>query len=722
MSDPDATIERALQLHQAGDLVRAAALYREILQVDPANPEVLHLLGGLALQLGRYDVAARCIQGVLRQRPYDAEAHSNLGNAFQRLGRLEEAADCHRNALRLAPGLAEAHSNLGDVLKQLSRLEEAADCYREALRRKPDFAGAHNDLGLVLHELGHIDEAIASYRLALQHRPDFVEPSNNLGNAYLKLGRLEEAIACFRQALQLRPELADLHLNLAVALQSLGRTDEAADCCRHALALRPVSAEIHNNLGNILKRQRKLEEATLCYRRALELRPDFAGARYNLGTTLKDQGEVGEAIALYRETLALAPGFVEAHTSLVFCSLYDPKNDSAALLREARLWNERHAQPLAPSRPNHENEPDPNRRLRVGYVSPDFRDHPIANILLPLLANHDRGLVEVHCYAGVANPDHVTDRLRGQADVWRGTAGISDEQLAQRVRDDRIDVLVDLNQHLGGCRLLAFARRPAPVQVTWLGYPGTTGLSAIGYRLTDPHLDPPGETDADYSERSIRLPDTFWCYDPMSEGDFECNALPALAGAPFTFGSLNNFCKVNADLLARWASVLRAVPGSRLLLLAPVGRARDRVLAQMEGNEVDRERIAFVDLQPRQEYLRTYHRIDVCLDPLPYNGHNTSLDAAWMGVPTVTLVGKTIVGRAGWSLLRNLGLPELAARSDDAYVAIAKGLADDLPRLAQLRAGLRVRMAISPLMDGPRFARGVEAAYREMWRDWCHGR
>ena len=718
MSDPDATIEHALELHQAGDLMRAAALYREILQVDPANPEVLHLLGAVALQVGSCEIAVRCIQQALRLRPYHAEAHSNLGNAFQRLGRLEEAADCHRNTLRLAPALAEAHSNLGAVLKEQSRLEEAVDCYREALRHKPDFAAAHNDLGLILHEFGRLDEATASYRLALTHRPDFVEPCNNLGNVYLKQGRLEEAVACYRHALELRPGLADFHLNLGSALQSLDRLEEAAECCRRA-SLRPESPEIHNNLGNVLKRQRKLDEAILCYRRALELQPDFAGARYNLATALKEDGEVDEAIAVYRETLALAPGFVEAHSSLVYCTLYDPKSDPASLLREARIWNQRHAEPLVPARPVHDNERDPERRLRVGYVSPDFRDHPIAYILLPLLANQDRSRVEVHCYAGVAKPDQVTNRLRGHAAVWRSTVGMSDDGLAQLVRDDRIDVLVDLNQHIGGCRLLVFARRPAPVQVTWLGYPGTTGLTAIGYRLTDPHLDPPGETDADYSERSIRLPDTFWCYDPMSDGEPECNALPALAGAPFTFGSLNNFCKVNADSLARWASVLRAVPGSRFLLHSPTGGARDRVLAHLERDGVDRERIAFVDRLPRPDYLRTYRRIDVCLDTLPYNGHNTSLDAAWMGVPTVTVIGKTIVGRGGLSLLRNLGLPELAARSDDAYLAIAKGLADDLPRLADLRAGLRARVARSPLMDGPRFARGVEAAYRQMWREWC---
>jgi predicted O-linked N-acetylglucosamine transferase (SPINDLY family) len=289
------------------------------------------------------------------------------------------------------------------------------------------------------------------------------------------------------------------------------------------------------------------------------------------------------------------------------------------------------------------------------------------------------------------------------------------------IRGDRIDVLVDLNLHMAGSRLLTFARRPAPIQVTWLGNPGTTGLSAIDYRLTDPHIDPPGETDAHYAERSVRLPDSFWCYDPLTDAGPEINELPALSGEPFTFGCLNNFTKVNAGSLTLWSVLLRATPGSRLLLLAPSGQPRDRVLVHLEREGVGKERVAFVDRQPRAEYLRTYHRIDLSLDPLPYNGHNTSLDAAWMGVPTVTLVGPTAVGRAGLSLLRNLGLPNLAAQSPEEYVAIAAGLAGDLSRLAGLRESLRGRMATSPLMDGPRIARGVEAAYRQMWHDWCRG-
>jgi protein O-GlcNAc transferase len=585
MSGLGATLERALQFHRAGDLHRAGALYQQLLQADPEQPDALHLLGVVALQLGRADVAVGYIGQALRHRPDHAQAHSNLGNALEGLGRLEEAAACHREALRLRPNFAEVHSNLGNVLKKQGRLGEAVACYRHALRLRPDLAVAHN----------------------------------------------------------------------------------------------------------------------------------------NLGNALKDQGELDEAVACYREALPLTPDYAEAHSNLVYSLLYHPGYDAAAILREARCWHQRHAEPLVPSHRPHENDPDPDRRLRVGYVSSDFRDHPAAFILMPLFSNHDRGQFEVYCYSGVTRPDRFTDRFRAHADAWRGTVGLGNDRLAKLIRGDRIDVLVDLTLHMEGSRLLAFARCPAPVQVTWFGYPGTTGLSAVGYRLTDSHLDPPGETAALYAERSVRLPDTFWCYDPFAEDGLQVNELPALASEPFTFGCLNNFCKVNGGSLSLWAAVLRAVPGSRLLLLAPAGPTRDRVRAHLEREGVGGERVAFVERQPRPEYLRTYQRVDLALDPLPYNGHTTSLDAAWMGVPTVTLVGQTVVGRAGLSLLRNLALPELAAQSPDEYVAIAAALAGDRPWLARLRAGLRGRMASSPLMDGPRFAGGVEAAYRQMWRDWCRG-
>ena len=336
-----------------------------------------------------------------------------------------------------------------------------------------------------------------------------------------------------------------------------------------------------------------------------------------------------------------------------------------------------------------------------------------------MLSHHDHRDFEIICYASVSRSDGVTLRIQGLVDAWRNTVGFSDEQLATQIRADQIDILVDLTMHMGRNRGLLFARKPAPVQVCWLAYPGSTGLTTIDYRLSDPFLDPPGTDESIYAEKTVHLPHTFWCYDPLDGRDISVNALPAQANGFVTFGCLNNFCKVNDSVLHLWASVLGAVPSSRLLLLAPEGSCRLRTLERLGHEGIAAERLEFVSHQPRRKYLELYHRIDLGLDTLPYNGHTTSLDSFWMGVPVVTLVGQTIVGRAGLSQLMNLQLPELTASGPEQYVRIAAEMACDLPRLSELRRTLRSRMAASPLMDAPRFARDIEAAYREMWRTWC---
>jgi predicted O-linked N-acetylglucosamine transferase (SPINDLY family) len=353
------------------------------------------------------------------------------------------------------------------------------------------------------------------------------------------------------------------------------------------------------------------------------------------------------------------------------------------------------------------------RKLHIGYVSPDFREHCQSLFTAPLLSHHDRREFKIHCYAHLPAPDATSRRLAGFADVWRPIQSTSDAEVESMIRADGIDILVDLTMHMSNGRPLLFARKPAPVQVAWLAYPGTTGQKAIDVRLTDPWLDPPDFDDHRYVERSIRLPSTFWCYDPGAETP-AVNTLPALAAGYVTFGCLNNFCKVSDLSLHLWGRILGAVPDSRLILLAAPGTHRSRVLDILQGFGITANRIEFVPYQARHAYLATYQRIDLCLDTLPYNGHTTSLDAYWMGVPVITRVGRTVVGRAGWSQLNNLNLPELAAFDDAQFVQKAVELAGDLETLSKLRAGLRERMLASPLMDGAAFAAAIESVYRRV--------
>lgn len=337
---------------------------------------------------------------------------------------------------------------------------------------------------------------------------------------------------------------------------------------------------------------------------------------------------------------------------------------------------------------------------------------------LPLLEAHDHAQFELHAYASVANPDSITTRMRRSFDVWHDVRHLTDAQLAEQIRVDGMDLIVDLTMHMADNRMLVFARRPAPVQVTWLGYPATAGLDTIDYRLTDHHLEPNGEDYPLSAEIPIRLPDSWCCYDPVFETP-PCEEQPALRAGRITFGSLNNFCKINEVVLARWARVLITVQDSTLLLLCPEGTTRERTLAILSSHGVKPSRVEFVSFQSRQSYLKTYNRIDICLDPFPYNGHTTTLDALWMGVPVLTLPGTLTPSRAGASLLTTIGLREMIAGSEDDYLALAVNFARDLPRLAALRASLRGCLQRSPLMDAKRFARATEAAYREMWLQWC---
>jgi predicted O-linked N-acetylglucosamine transferase (SPINDLY family) len=604
-----------------------------------------------------------------------------------RAGRMPEAERLYLEVLAGNPRDSGAAFLLGVIALESGRLEAAAELFARAALLAPTHAGYHANLGEARRRLRQFDAALAAFQRAIALNPDLLAAVYNLGLLFQDTGEFRKAIATYRRALELAPGLPDIHNNLGNALMSAGRIGEAVVSFRRALAIAPDYVNAHNNLGNALVRCGLVEEGLASYRRAVDLKPDEHCFRSNF----------------------------------VFNLHFHPRYDARATLREARAWHDQHASQLGEGAASHDNDPDPNRRLRVGYVSPNFREHCQAFFLAPLLAHHDHRAFHLSCYSDASCPDAVTERLAAFADHWQPIVGLDDVALASRIREDRIDVLVDLTMHMDGNRLLAFARKPAPVQVCWLAYPGTTGLATMDYRVTDPFLDPPGSDLTVYSEKPLHLPDSFWCYNPLT-GDPEVGPLPARRNGHVRFGCLNNFAKVNEAVLALWARVLTQVADSRLVFLAPESEGRARALSAFEALGIDRARVDANEYAPRPDYLASYNDIDVCLDTFPYNGHTTSLDAFWMGVPVVTLVGTTVVGRAGACYAANLGLHELIAKSPEEYVKIASDLCSNLDRLGQLRAGLRARMQASPLMDGPRFARNLEAAYRLAWRHWCSRR
>jgi predicted O-linked N-acetylglucosamine transferase (SPINDLY family) len=694
-------------------------MFRRVLSKQPNHPDALHMLGVMAYQIGRHQAAAELIGRAIAIRPL-ADYYGNLGLALCAQNKLRPAIDAFRAALQIAPDYPEALNNLGNALQQTGQPRDAIPLYQRALKLQPGFSRALNGLGNAFQMVGEFDQAMDCYNRALALSPNIPEIYNNLGNVHYLRGQWDAAIEVYRKAVELRTDYPDVFYNLGNALQMKGELAQAINNYRQALALRPNYPEALNNLGNTLRRENRLEDAIDCFQNALALRPDFVDSLNNLASAFKDLGELDRAIETFDRALAIEANSPAIASNRIYALTFHPRYDAAALLAEHKKWNQRYAQPLKASIIVHENDFGEDRRLRVGYISPDFRGHVIGQNLLPLLREHDHKKFEIFCYANVLRSDLVTAKFQSYADAWRNIVGVENDKAAEIIRRDKIDILVDLSLHMANNRMLVFARKPAPVQITFGGYPGTTGLETIDARLSDPYLDPP-ELDGFYSEKTVRIADSFWCYDPEAMDVATApppGPLPALQRGYVTFGCLNNFCKINDGVLELWARVLREVPESRLLLLAPEGKPRQSVAGKMWQEGIDASRVEFVIFQPRKEYLETYQQIDLGLDTLPYNGHTTSLDSLWMGVPVISLIGKTVVGRAGWSQLCNLNLKELAAQTPEQFVKIAADLATDLPRLAELRANLRKRMQESPLTDAPRFARNIESVYENIWQQW----
>ncbi|MCM8738514.1 tetratricopeptide repeat protein [Azospirillum sp. A1-3] len=627
-----------------------------------------------------------------------------------------------------------ADSGFSDALAhhEAGRLALAEAGYRALLAGHPDHPHANNNLAVLLRRTGRWEEAATHYRRAIAARPEDAAMRNNLACALEERGRGAEAIAAARVALALHPGHADGWFNAGNMLTAGGDLGAAMAAYRRAIRLDPAMAGAHSNLGDAHRRRGELSLAVLSYRTAIRLQPDLPQPVVNLGEALKDQGRVTEAIAILQDGLERHPTLPLLHSNLLLALHYSPLVPPEVIARAHAHWNERHARGLerraafatpsaAPFAAPFANDRDPARRLRVGYVSPDFCDHACAGFIEPLLRHHDREAVEVVGYPTSPRQDGTTERMRRLADAWQPLTGLDEDAAARRIEQDRIDILVDLAGHTAGGRPLLFARRPAPIQVTWLGYPDGTGMPAVDYRLTDAIADPPGETDGWHAERLVRLPDGFLAFE-VGAGIAPPAPPPVHRNGFVTFGSFNTVAKVTPAVLRVWAEILVALPSSRLILKSGAFAdppTRDDHLRRFARHGVMADRLDLLaQVASSAEHLRLYDRMDIALDPFPYNGTTTTCEALAMGVPVVTLAGRHHVARVGASLLTHCGLAELVAGSEDGYVGTALALARDPARLAALRLGMRDRLERSSLGNPRGFARSVEAAYRTMWQQW----
>ena len=602
---------------------------------------------------------------------------------------------------------------------QTGNLAEAERVYREVLAADPDNGDALHLLGMIALQLGRNEVAVElierSHRL---RRPDPVS-LNNLGKAYMGLSRPRDAKRCFAKALALKADYAETHQNLGVLNTELGRSKEAERSFRRAIALAPDYADAHYNLAHLLIKLGRFEEAERCCRRALAIKPDFAEAHHNLAVVLSDMGRLEEAQQCIRRALELRLDYSDARQNLIMWLDFSEFSGMKEHQDERRRWYVMHGKSYAGSITAHDNSRDPDRRLRIGYVSADFRGHSASYIFSPMIRHHDRSQFELYCYSNVEHEDDATLRFRKSAEQWRSILGVSDEALAEQIRGDRIDILVDLSGHSAGNKLLAFARKPAPVQITAWGHATGTGMDTMDYFLADPVLVPENER-RHFAEEVIDLPCCV-CYEAPAYAP-EVSALPSLQSTSFTFSCVNKIEKISDRILRVWARILGEMPESRLLFkdqkLDDSG-IRERLYRRLGKFGPDRDRLLLLGKSLHPEHLKIYHRADLALDPFPHGGGTSSLEALWMGVPVITLAGSTVPSRLSASILTALDMQDWIAHSDEEYVRKAVDAARDPHHLAQTRAQLRTRMSQSILGDVQRYALSVETVYRSLWRRWC---
>ncbi|HXD86920.1 MAG TPA: tetratricopeptide repeat protein [Urbifossiella sp.] len=682
MTEPsDDLFAQAVSRHQSGDAAGAEALYRRVLEASPRHAGALSNLGVILARTNPQE-AVQLYSAAIAANPQQVDSHFNLGNAYRKLNRPQDAVNAYRAALAIAPNNARAYLNLGLAVSDAGDWASAIDYFRRAVAIDPQFPDAYNLLGDALFRTGHLDEAIAAFRDFIVQCPDEARAHHNLGLALASQGDYDGAIPELELAAALKPNYPDAHNSLGVALEAVGRADEAQE---------------H-------------------YQKATELRPDYADAWSNLGTSLTEQGRIPEAIAALKKSLEIRP---EPRTgdNLLLAYCYASELSPAELRDEHVAWAAQYTDSLAPAEPpRFKNE---TGRLKIGYVSGDFRTHTAAGLIELLLAHHDRDRVHVTCYPNAARSDEATERMRRLADAWRPICRLSDATASEMIRADEIDVLIDLSGHTAGNRLSLFARQPAPMQATLFGYPATTGVKSIGYRITDAYADPPGETESLCVEKLLRLPEIAWVYRPP-EGVPTPNALPASSRRSFTFGCLNNPAKLSQACLEAWAKVLRAVPRSRLVLLIGRSTATARIITdRFTELGVASDRLELVYRLPTLDYFEAHQPIDLALDPFPFNGGVTTCDALWMGVPVLTVAGSDYRSRQGVSLLNNVGLPEFVADTPEKLVELAAIWSEQREGLADLRSSLREMMEASPVTQAEAYVRNLEAALESLAHPTC---
>ncbi len=707
-----------MNMGQNSDALAAMQRASELL---PDDAETHNNLGSTLLNLNKFSEAEACYKRALQINPDYVSAWCNLGVSQHKIGCLDEAEISYRKALQINPRYITALINLGAVLQESTKLEQAMQCHLQALELQPSNPDARYNLSITLNDLCRFDEAEIECRRVLMGNPDYAAAHNHLGSILRNQGRLEEAEFAYRHAIKIQPDFADAHINLGKTLHDLNFFEAAVESCRRAIQLDSNLAEAYNNLGSALKILGNIDEAEINYAKALQINPDLAEGLVNRGSTLLNLGDLIEAETCFRRALKTKPNFFEARSNLLFCLSQNSTIDAQTLFSEHCQFGTELESRFLNNHPKHENSCDPDRCLRIGFVSGDLRGHALASFIEPLLA-HLSGSTQLslHAYSNHRNDDATTDRLKGYFSQWNSISSMPDAELAAKIRTDQIDILIDLSGHTAKNRLATFARKPAPIQASWMGYPGTTGMSTMDYYFSDRHILPAGVFENLFTEKIARLP----ANAPFLPSTWapQVGALPAISNGHITFGSFNRLFKLSREVIALWAQLLRALPHSRMVLAGMPEEGKTENLLEWFAQEgIARERLELYPRSSMDIYMQLHHKVDICLDTFPYNGGTTTLHALWMGVPTLTLSGMSVASRTGAGILSHLGLESFIA--EDASDFVRKGLywAANTEELSSIRSNLRERFAKSAMGHPELIAAGLEKAMRIMWQRWCEG-
>lgn len=750
-------------LHDLKQYAAAITTYRKVLDINP-DLVIAHNNLGLALQdSGLFQDALESYRTAVSTSPDFAQGYFNLGNLLQQLGRLDEAWDCFQKATEIQPDNATAHFCLGNTLQAIENYDLAMESYCRALALRPDFIEAQSNLGNAFHSLGKTDLAIASFQKAIDINNDSAIAHNNLGLMLKLTGRLEEAatsfarvtaldvnhseawinlgitlqllgqpnksLDCFLAALKTGTHLAEAHFRLGNALQILGRFQEAAKSFRLAIKIQPEFAVAHCNLGHVLRELGQSDDAMACFSHALQIDPDSALAHANMGVIQQDRGDHAKAVVSFRKALMIEPDSDLTYSNYLFALTHLNTISAKTLFEEHRHFGQHFEDQLRnavmPDKSGwekvHSNDRQEGRRLRIGFVSGDLRYHAVAHFLEPVLEHLcNSAELELHAYYNHPVEDKTSERLLRHLTNWHQITNLSDDMLAAKIRNDGMDILVDLSGHTGRNRLLTFARKPAPIQASWIGYPHTTGLLAMDYYLADRHFLPQGRFDGQFTEKLVRLPAST-PFQPILSAPL-VNSLPATECGYLTFGSFNRISKLSPDVISLWSQLLRALPKARMLLGAiPEGNEASRLIQCFATEGIESERLILHPRVDMNRYLKLHHQVDICLDTFPYSGGTTTNHALWMGVPTLSLDGETPPGRQGAANLGYVGLESFVACDKAEFVQKGLHWENHLTDLADLRASLRNRFAQVPTRKPEMVAAALERALRIMWQRWCAG-